>query len=213
MPTSCLYPCHASSLCCAVTEAASQRMPSSSSKRGHNPTRRTGRGRGLPFRGAGRSHPYQQRPRTGQPEGVQRRTSFSLSDAISRHQPTPARSAAVSLGRSSHPAGHRVREDDFLDQVIVAIHLKEKGTVGCAYYVAAEERLLCMEEVSGGGMDIIERCGKDCPTTKSHPQTHNGSENRPRTYDGYFVASIGRSFRLVRQTNSATSVSGGQRYV
>jgi DNA mismatch repair protein MSH5 len=40
----------------------------------------------------------------------------------------------------------------------MAIDMKEHGTVGCAYYVAREERLFCMEDVVHGGTDTVETC-------------------------------------------------------
>ncbi len=48
--------------------------------------------------------------------------------------------------------------EELLEHVIVAIDAKEMGNVGCAYYIAREERLLCMEEVPKGGAESIERC-------------------------------------------------------
>jgi DNA mismatch repair protein MSH5 len=48
--------------------------------------------------------------------------------------------------------------DEALDNVIMAIDMKEHGTVGCAYYVAREERLFCMEDVVHGGTDTVETC-------------------------------------------------------
>jgi hypothetical protein len=48
--------------------------------------------------------------------------------------------------------------DDALDHVIVALDMRDKDKVGCTYYLASEERLLCMEEVSGGGIEVVERC-------------------------------------------------------
>jgi DNA mismatch repair protein MSH5 len=48
--------------------------------------------------------------------------------------------------------------DETLDNVIMAIDMKEHGTVGCAYYVAREERLFCMEDVMHGGIDTVETC-------------------------------------------------------
>ncbi|PNS19011.1 MutS 5 [Sphaceloma murrayae] len=38
----------------------------------------------------------------------------------------------------------------------MAINVRERGTVGCAYYVACEERLYCMEDVEHGGTDVVE---------------------------------------------------------
>jgi DNA mismatch repair protein MSH5 len=48
--------------------------------------------------------------------------------------------------------------DETLDNVIMAIDMKEHGTVGCAYYVAREERLFCMEDIAHGGIDTVEAC-------------------------------------------------------
>ena len=56
---------------------------------------------------------------------------------------------------------HVVDEDDtdeMLDNVIMAVDMKERGTVGCAYYVAREERLFCMEDMVHGGRDVVETC-------------------------------------------------------
>ncbi|KIW63518.1 hypothetical protein PV04_08515 [Phialophora macrospora] len=57
--------------------------------------------------------------------------------------------------------GFEAQDDDFLEQVIMAIDIKEKGKVGCAYYIAGEERLLCMEEVTDGGTEIVEKLKLD----------------------------------------------------
>jgi len=38
----------------------------------------------------------------------------------------------------------------------MAVDWKPRGTVGCAYYVAAEEKLYFMEDIELGGLDIIE---------------------------------------------------------
>ncbi|KAL1306915.1 hypothetical protein AAFC00_005558 [Neodothiora populina] len=46
--------------------------------------------------------------------------------------------------------------DDASNEIIMAIDVKDRGTVGCAYYVAAEEKLYFMEDVKLGGADIVE---------------------------------------------------------
>ena len=51
----------------------------------------------------------------------------------------------------------RSGDEDFLDKVIMAVDIREHGKVGCAYYIAGEERLLCMEEVVGGGTDTMDK--------------------------------------------------------
>jgi DNA mismatch repair protein MSH5 len=40
----------------------------------------------------------------------------------------------------------------------MAVDLKEKGTVGCCYYVAREEKMYFMEEVKLGGIDVVDIC-------------------------------------------------------
>lgn len=46
--------------------------------------------------------------------------------------------------------------DDSLDQVIMAIDMRDKGTVGCCYYVAKEEKLYMMDDVKYGEIDVID---------------------------------------------------------
>ena len=69
----------------------------------------------------------------------------------------PAQSSAL---MSSHLRSGKVLEEedanDSLDHIILAIDIKEGDKVGCAYYIAREERLLCMEDVVGGGQDLID---------------------------------------------------------
>jgi len=43
-----------------------------------------------------------------------------------------------------------------MDQIIVALDMRDNDKVGCACYIAGEGRLLCMEEISGGGVDVVE---------------------------------------------------------
>ena len=46
--------------------------------------------------------------------------------------------------------------DETLDEIVMAVDWKPRGTVGCAYYVAAQEKLYFMEDIELGGLDIIE---------------------------------------------------------
>jgi len=49
------------------------------------------------------------------------------------------------------------REDaDSLNEIIMAIDMKERGTLGCAYYMAREEKLCLMEDIKMAGLDIID---------------------------------------------------------
>lgn len=55
------------------------------------------------------------------------------------------------------------REDtDSLNEIIMAIDMKG-GTIGCAYYVAREEKLYLMQDIKFGGLEIVD-------TLKLHAQ-------------------------------------------
>lgn len=43
-----------------------------------------------------------------------------------------------------------------MDEVIMAIDMKDNGTIGCAYYVAIDEALFIQEDVPIAGVDFIE---------------------------------------------------------
>lgn len=115
--------------------------------------------------------------RTSRPSSSQFSTplpSFKRPSLASRSQPQsrkvvitsqPVPERAVSTSEVSQLQDDQqslvVSEDDrdeMFDNVIMAIDMKERGTVGCAYYVAREERLFCMEDVVNGGKDVVETC-------------------------------------------------------
>lgn len=45
---------------------------------------------------------------------------------------------------------------DALNEVVMAVDLRDHGTVGCAYYLARTETLYCMEDASMGGKEMID---------------------------------------------------------
>ncbi|KAL8660590.1 MAG: hypothetical protein Q9202_006399 [Teloschistes flavicans] len=51
---------------------------------------------------------------------------------------------------------HEREEDDSLNETIMAVDLRDRGTVGCAYYVAREEKLYMLEDVKMGGIEAIQ---------------------------------------------------------
>lgn len=67
-----------------------------------------------------------------------------------------APSWAGAQSRSDRAATPDDDGDDAINEVVMAFDLKGRGTVGCAYYVAAEEKLYFMEDVKLGGVDIVE---------------------------------------------------------
>jgi hypothetical protein len=49
------------------------------------------------------------------------------------------------------------REDaDSLNEIIMAVDMKERGTLGCAFYIAREEKLCLMEDIKMTGLDIVD---------------------------------------------------------
>lgn len=66
----------------------------------------------------------------------------------------------VSISGDDHAESEmevQAREDaDALNEIIMAIEYKSQGSIGCAYYIAAEEKLYMMQDVKFGGLDIIE---------------------------------------------------------
>lgn len=49
-----------------------------------------------------------------------------------------------------------------LSEVVMAVNVGKRGTVGCAYYLAREEKLYFMEDVQQGGVDVVDQrtfCG------------------------------------------------------
>lgn len=59
-------------------------------------------------------------------------------------------------GDSQRGAREDIGEDDSLDDVIMAVDMKGRDSLGCCYYVAREERLCLMEDVKLGSLDMIE---------------------------------------------------------
>ena len=66
-------------------------------------------------------------------------------------------------------AEHDDINDDTLGEVIMAVDMTPRGTVGCCYYVAREEKLYFMEDIQIGDADIVDtrRFGLN-PNSKCH---------------------------------------------
>ena len=51
------------------------------------------------------------------------------------------------------------REDaDSLNEIIMCTDMRDRGTVGCCYYVARDERVFVMSDVTYGGVEVIKTC-------------------------------------------------------
>lgn len=53
-------------------------------------------------------------------------------------------------------AEHDDIKDDTLGEVIMAVDMTPRGTVGCCYYVAREEKLYFMEDIQIGDANIVD---------------------------------------------------------
>ena len=57
---------------------------------------------------------------------------------------------------------HELEQDgedvDVLDEVVMAVDLRQRDTVGCAYYVARDGVMYLMEDAELGGKDVVELC-------------------------------------------------------
>lgn len=100
------------------------------------------------LRGPGRRRSLPSRPST--------RSERPLSAATSRTFAGDAQSVT-----SVEPAPDDDADLDLLGEVVMAVSLAERGMVGCAYYVARDEKLYFMEDVKLGGPDVIDAC--KCP--------------------------------------------------
>lgn len=49
-----------------------------------------------------------------------------------------------------------LKADDTLNEVIMSVDLTTRGTVGCCYYVARDEKLFFMEDIQCGDVDVID---------------------------------------------------------
>jgi DNA mismatch repair protein MSH5 len=78
--------------------------------------------------------------------------------SFSQSQRPPADSTRAFRDRRDLEQDLEQDADEDLEQVVMAIDIKERGTVGCCYYVAQEEKLYILGDVQSGGKEVIETC-------------------------------------------------------
>ena len=52
---------------------------------------------------------------------------------------------------------------DLPDNVIMALDVRDRGSVGCSYYASQEERLYMMEDIRFGGLEAVEARDYNAP--------------------------------------------------
>ena len=50
-----------------------------------------------------------------------------------------------------------VEEDEVLQERVMAVDIRDRGSIGCCYYIAATEGLYLLEDVKSGGLDTIDQ--------------------------------------------------------
>ena len=49
-------------------------------------------------------------------------------------------------------------ENDWKDQIVMAVDVTNRHEIGCCYYLAKEQKLLLMTEIFDGGLEILDSC-------------------------------------------------------
>ena len=49
-----------------------------------------------------------------------------------------------------------IEEDESMLERIMAIDMRDRGCIGCCYYVAANEALYLLEDIKSGGLETID---------------------------------------------------------
>jgi DNA mismatch repair protein MSH5 len=66
-----------------------------------------------------------------------------------------ASSRASSRGAVHNNEPDDLQGEDTLNEVVMAVDLTPRGTVGCCYYVAKDEKLFFMEDIQLGDVDVV----------------------------------------------------------
>ncbi|KAI0154499.1 muts domain V-domain-containing protein [Hypoxylon sp. FL1284] len=89
--------------------------------------------------------------------------------------------------------------------IIMAVDMKDNGSLGCAYYITAEETLFLLEDVAMSGIDLVETL-----LLHVNPTTVMISARAPETLSSYLAkgaqgvdGSQGTSAYILRNLNSA----------
>ena len=48
--------------------------------------------------------------------------------------------------------------DISINEVVMALDMRERGTIGCCYYAAAKEALYLMADIKSAGLEVVDLC-------------------------------------------------------
>ena len=86
-------------------------------------------------------------------------TPFSWNNRATNHshaQSTPPSAADID---PEDDTIIKEREDaDYLNEVIMCTDMRDRGTVGCCYYLARDQKLYVMADITYGGVETIKTC-------------------------------------------------------
>lgn len=68
-----------------------------------------------------------------------------------QHSSTPVHAGAIQERDAAED-----EEDEPLAERIMAVDMRDRGSIGCCYYVAAEEALYLLEDIKSGGLETID---------------------------------------------------------
>jgi DNA mismatch repair protein MSH5 len=86
----------------------------------------------------------------------QKRVSFSPSRSHNSSHSAPSLNHGEAGEIESDSDIQRREDEDAMNEIVMAIDMKNKGTLGCAYYIAREERLCLTEDIKMASLDIID---------------------------------------------------------
>ena len=92
----------------------------------------------------------------GQPRGLQRRPSTRSERPVSVATSRTFGRDDQSRATTEPPPEDFGADLDVLNEVIMAVNLTDRGNIGCAYYVARQEKLYFMEDARLCGPDTID---------------------------------------------------------
>ncbi|OAX78300.1 hypothetical protein ACJ72_07395, partial [Emergomyces africanus] len=101
------------------------------------------------------------------------------------------------LGELGPGQGNRVQqeedENEDLCQVVMAMDMKERNTVGCCYYVTHEQKLYLLEDTTSGGLEAIETLKLDVEPTVVLLSTRADQNTSNLGQDGYGIQPADRN--------------------